>query len=158
MVNHLSGRESTFKLYSLLVNLSIFLILSTNFKIIPAMIYKKQIKKAIWSALNTVETADYLLKFLNFPLTFKTIGTIRLKGSDLPYPFAQNIKWRNKHKVVFWANMISVFIERKKIPNCLHSLSLSSEIIGYFFLFIILYLLLVEFGSIFFSFLTFNIF
>ena len=90
MVNHLSGREGTFKLYSLLVNLSIFLILSTNFKKIPAMIYKKQIKKVIWSALNTVETADYLLKFLNFPLTFKTIGTIRLKGSDLPYPFAQN--------------------------------------------------------------------
>lgn len=54
------------------------------------MIYKNQIKKAIWSAFNTVETADYLLKFLNFPLTFKTIEAIHLKGSDLPYPVAQN--------------------------------------------------------------------
>ena len=54
------------------------------------MIYKNQIKKAIWSAFNTVETTDYLLKFLNFPLTFKTIEAIRLKGSDLPYPVAQN--------------------------------------------------------------------
>ena len=56
------------------------------------MIYKNQIKKATWSAFNTAETADYLLKFLNFPLTFKTIEAIRLKGSYPvgPYPVAQN--------------------------------------------------------------------